>query len=211
MIRIDIKDLIYILPDLIELFLPGFIFIILYDFLNSKKIEISLVILWSLFISFIIKIFYSAVHSFIFVDIDVAIPIKVIVYLLTATIIPIFMTYMKNTNLADHFFKKLNYKTAHQDIFDDIIDYKDHIMMQIYLKNCNKLYIGRFVIREENGLDSWIVLEGYSQLDKNTKEVLYDPEPNGLNSTVAINLREVESLEIIYTDESKVWKRISGA
>lgn len=59
MILISIKDLLPLVPDLIDLFLSGLLFLTVYGWLNTKKYDISLLVIWSLFVSYIIKTFYG--------------------------------------------------------------------------------------------------------------------------------------------------------
>ena len=64
MIKINLKDLITIMPDVINLFLSGFIFVCTYNWLN-KKTDTSILTVWSLFISILIKSFYATLHNYI--------------------------------------------------------------------------------------------------------------------------------------------------
>lgn len=40
-------------------------------------------------------------------------------------------------------------------------------------------------------------------------ELLYDPQKSNTKATVAINLHDVERIELIYEDNSKVWKYLA--
>lgn len=82
--------------------------------------------------------------------------------------------------------------------------------MNVYIKSSNIYYIGRFSFREENGINSWISLVDYFCVDKNTNEKIFDPEQGGLNSSVAINLSNIERIEIIYENDSEVWEKLRG-
>ena len=103
-----------------------------------------------------------------------------------------------------------NHKSINDDIFDDVLDYEKTTMLTIYLKNSDMYYIGRFVYREENGLNSWIALADYSSMDKNTDAEIFEPNAKGLSSSVLINLSNVERIEITYSEDSKVFNRMYG-
>lgn len=208
--RISIKDLIPIMSDLINLFLSGFIFMYVYNWFNNKKIDISILTIWSLFISTLIKSFYSALHIFILSHVKFPDAIKIIIFSSTGLLFAILFTQLKKTKIFTRILYKVNNKSINDDIFDDIIDYDNRTMMNIYIKSSDVYYTGRFSFREENGINSWISLIEYFCVDKRTNKKLFDPEDGGLCSSVAINLKEVERIEIIYEKNSEVWKKQIG-
>lgn len=198
------------IPDLINLFLSGFIFMYTYNWLNNKKNDISLMTLWSLFISFLLKSFYSALHTIVLSDIKIYDSIKIIIFSITGFLLAILFTYLKKTRFFTGLLYKINNKSINDDIFDDIIDYDKKTMMNIYLKSSDIYYIGRFSFREENGINSWISLIDYYCVDKKTNNVVFNPEGGGLNSSVVINLSNIERIELIYEKDSKVWEKLKG-
>lgn len=154
MIKISIKDLIPIMSDLINLFLSGFIFMYTYNWFNNKKIDISILTIWSLFVSALIKSFYSAIHLFILSNIKIPDAIKIIVYSLTGLFLAVLFTQLKRIKILNRILYEVNNKSINDDIFDDILDYEKRTMMKIYIKSSDVYYIGRFSFREENGINS---------------------------------------------------------
>lgn len=210
MIKISIKDLIPILSDLINLFLSGFIFMYAYIWFNNKKIETSILTVWSMFISVLIKSFYSTLHIIILPSTMTPDAIKIIVYSFTGFLLAVLLTYLKKFKVFHRILYQINNKSINDDIFDDIIDYDKRTMMNIYLKSSDVYYIGRFSFREENGNDSWISLVEYYSVDKKTNHPIFNPKAGGLNSSVTINLKNIERIEIIYEKDSEVWERLIG-
>lgn len=210
MIEINIKDLIPIMSDLINLFLSGFIFMYAYNWINNKKIDTSILAICSLFISTLIRSFYSAIHIFVLPNIKIHDAIKIIVYSFTGFLFAVLLTRIKSTKVFIHMLYIVNNKSINDDIFDDIIDYDKRTMMNIYIKSSDVYYIGRFSFREENGIDSWISLVEYCCVDKKTNNKLFEPAEGGLCSSVAIHLKDIERIEIIYENDSEVWKRLIG-
>lgn len=209
MIKISIKDLIPIMSDLINLFLSGFIFVYIYNWFNNKKMDISTLTIWSLFISALIKSLYSTIHIFILSSIEIPNAVKIIIYSLTGFLLAILLTQLKNTKKITRILYKVNNKSINDDIFDDIFDYDKKTMLKIYIKSSDVYYIGRFSFREENGINSWISLVEYNCIDRQTNKKIFDPEAGRLYSSVAINLKEVERMEIIYEKDSKVWEKLN--
>lgn len=201
----NLHELIKIVPDLINLFLPGFIFMITYSWMNAKKYDVSVLTIGSLFISYIISVFYATIHNFIFINYDFNESIKSLIYIISGLTFPPIIIFFQNTKLFKNFLRKLNHKSIHEDIFDDIIDYNKKTILQVYIKNSSVMYIGTFKVREEKGSESYIALIDYAAMDVNTKNVIFNPNKKNLNSSVVINLRDVERIELIYEKDSDLW------
>ena len=99
MINIYLHFLIDIIPELVNLFLSGFIFMSMYTWITNKKIDISSITIWSLFISVLIKTFYSLLHSFILLDCSFDENFKVIIYVVTGFILPFVFIRLKNSKV----------------------------------------------------------------------------------------------------------------
>lgn len=195
---------------MLNLFLSGFIFMTAFGWLNNKAFNVSIVTIWSLFISVLIKSFYSTMHYYFAVNIKFTDSVKILIFSLTGLLLAVILTYLKQTSVIRWVLYYINNKSVHEDIFDDIIDYKKRTMMKIYIKSSDVYYLGRFSFREEKGLESWIVLIDYYCLDLKSNKILFDPETDDLKSSVAVNLKDVERLEIIYEGDSDVWKKLIG-
>lgn len=209
MVFITLHELIKIIPDLINLFLPGFIFMLVYGWMRNKKFDISIFIICGLFISNTIVIFYTTVHKFLFPNYNFYEEFKSLVYIVSGLIFPFIAIYLTNTELFKIVLRKTNHKSMHSDIFDDMIDYNKKTMMQVYMKNSKTLYIGTFKFREEKGTDSYIALIDYASLNSDTKKTIFHPEKHNLVSSVVINLRDVERIEIIYDKDSDMPDRFN--
>ena len=202
---INLHELIKIVPDLINLFLPGYVFILVYGWMKAKKYDVSILIVSSLFLSYTISIFYTVVHDIILSDYNFNEALKSLIYISSGLIFSLIIVFLQNTKVFKKILRKLNHKALHDDIFDNILDYNNKTILQIYMKNSPVLYIGSFKVREEKGIDSYISLIEHIAIDSKTKETVFDPEENGLNSSVIINLRDVERIEVIYEKDSDLW------
>jgi hypothetical protein len=204
-INIYIPELIRVIPELITIFLPGFIFINIYNWLVARKdMDFSIVVLWSFFISVIIRTVYQAGHSILPIELEIAEQVKTLVYIMTAGISPFFVWTLK-----EQCFSKLvsiNNKSINDEIWNDVINYKESTMLKVYLKESDILYIGRFATREEKGLDSWIAITEYARFNKNNDLQYYSTEQNE-KSMVVVNMRDIERVEFVYQDDSVVWTR----
>ena len=181
----------------------------IYNWLTNRNMDISVIILWSLFVNTLIVTFYSAVHSFVFKTYDFDEAVKILIYILTGCILPFVVICIQKSKVLKELLYHTNNKSVNSDIFEDIIDYNKATMMKVYIKNSEVYYIGTFKYREEKGLDSYIVLINYASLNKETVKTVFKPSKEGLKSVVAINLQDIERIEIIYDDESEVWKNMN--
>lgn len=209
MIKITLNNLIYIVPDLIDLFLSGFIFMVVYSWLINKKYDFSVMTVWSLFISYIIKSICSTIHIFLFTNVGFNDSSKILIYAGAGIAFAFFTVWLRKCKIIQKLLYSTNNKSINDDIFDDIIDYEKATMMKVYLKT-NIYYIGKFCFREENGINSWIVLINYISLVKDSNKALYKSDIGDIKSVVTINLRDIERIELIYEDDSMVWERLSG-
>lgn len=210
MITITIKDLLYLIPDMINLFLSGFVFMSLYNWLNNRKMDVTLLVVWSLFVNTLIKSFYSVIHDYILPNKIFAEPLKILIFTFTGAVLAFIITYLKRVSIIRNILYHTNNKSINEDIFDDVIDYKKRTMMSIYLKSSDIYYLGKFSFREEKGLDSWFVLINYYCLSKKDNQVIFDPDKDNLKSSVVINLKDVERIEIVYENDSEIWERLYG-
>lgn len=174
---------------------------LVYEWMNTKKYDIHILIISSLFISYMISIFYTVIHNIIFTNYNFNEATKSLIYIISGLIFSLIVIFFQNTKFFKKILRFLNHKSSHNDIFDDVIDYKTKTLLQIYIKNSPVMYIGTFKIREEKGIDSYIVLVDYVSLNATTKEALFNPSKNNLKSSVLINLRDIERIEIIYNND----------
>lgn len=168
--------------------------------------EIYQVGLWSLFINILIKAFYSALHSVIFVNVAFNDSVKIVIYVISAAILPFIIIKILNSHFFRDILNWIGKKTINKNIFEDIIDHEKRTMMIIYPKDADVYYIGACKLREENGVDSYIALIEYAIFDKLSQEPIRDSKELGLKASMLFNLRDIEHIELVYEDDSKVWK-----
>ncbi len=92
----------------------------------------------------------------------------------------------------------INHKSTHDDIWQDIIDYKNGTTLRFI---CNDaIYTGILIEHEEKGNDSWFILENYIVEEDNT---YYKSDEIGNNCRIAINLKNVKRVELYYGNKEK--------
>jgi len=166
----------------------------------------SIIVLWGFFISFVIRLVYQVGHLFILPSVDFPASVKILIFIATGAISPLILVWLRKRKIFDWLLNKINNKSINDDVWDVILDYNDPPMPKVYVKGADILYIGRFAAREENGLNSWIVITDYIRANKENK-LQYNPEEHNQKSMIALNMRDIERVELVYSQDSKIWKK----
>lgn len=126
---------------------------------------------------------------------------RVIILASFAVISSIILAIISECKFVNRLFMKINYKSIHNDIWQDTIDYENGTTLKI---TCNDgVYTGILVAHEENGNDSWFVLEEYTVEEENSE---YESNDIPYKCRLAINLKNVNRIELFYgeTKDSKI-------
>lgn len=204
MINIDLHELIYIIPELISLFLSGFIFMTLFNWLTKIQMETYIVGIWSLIISTLIKTFCTVLHSVILKEIDFDESLKILIYVIIAIILVFLTIKIRDSKWIEKILSKTNRKTINNDILDDVIDPDKRTMVVAYLKDSSYYYIGAIRLHEEKGIESYIALIEYCLCNKETDKIICDYSEQ--KSCAIINLQDIERMELIYEENSEKWR-----
>lgn len=175
----------------------------IYNCIRNKKIDFSLMAIWSLFISNMISLMCSVIHKVIFTNYIFDNTLKSFVYLIIGLFLPFVFYFIGNTKLFSVFLRTTTNKTVNQNIFDDIINYKNPSFIKINLKTSNITYIGSLKYIEENGKDSYISLENpciinQDKSDSKSKETNKYEDKSEYSSILVVNLQDIDRMEFIY-------------
>lgn len=114
---------------------------------------------------------------------------------ITLSVITVIITEFKPIN---RMLLNINHKSIHDDIWQDVIDYKKGTTLRIVCDDV--VYIGVLLIHEEKGNESWFVLDDYI-IEENNKE--YRAEDNEYPTKLAIKINDVKRVEMFYPKEQK--------
>lgn len=118
--------------------------------------------------------------------------------IILGTIISILISIVFTSNWFSEFMILLFHKTPNDDIWRNVLDFKNGSNLKVYLKNENCYVIGHHKNLEEKGEESWITLSGFAKFDKKTNEN-YMNEPSYIDDesvTYMIRLSDIEHIEI---------------
>ena len=93
------------------MFFAGFIFITIFNWLTSLKMELYLVGIWSLFVNAFIKASFATIHNYFLVGMDFDDNLKVVIYVITAIVAAILLAKVYNSNWTRANLSRLGKKT----------------------------------------------------------------------------------------------------
>jgi hypothetical protein len=105
---------------------------------------------------------------------------------------------------------KTTYKTPHQSIWRDVLDFENGTPCYIHMKAANRVYAGTLSVMEENGDDSYLCLAGYILTTGNSGEATHEEVnyENDIRRLIVLRLRDIDRIEINYKDGSSKIKKI---
>lgn len=186
------------------MFLAGFVFVTIFNWLTSLKMELYSVGIWSLFVNAFIKALFSTLQNYLLVEIDFDNNFKVVIYVITAIITAILLAKVYNSNWIKSNLSKLGKKTLGNNIFKDVIDFNTKTILLVYLKDSDCFYSGTFKYMDEHDADSYVALIDYSIFNKTDNQLIRDNSGNKMS--IVFCLHDIEHIELLYEENSDVWK-----
>lgn len=142
------------------------------------------------------KAICSIGHNFILQDTVFSWDKRVIILSLLATLLSVFLVIITELKSVNRLLSYINHKSIHNDIWQDVIDYKNGTTLRLICDNA--IYTGVLLIHEEKGNESWFILEDYIVEEDNTE---YKAGDNPYPTRLAVNLKDVKRIELFYAKE----------
>lgn len=125
--------------------------------------------------------------------------IRAIILCTAALILSIICIKCTEGSKFNKYFRMINHKSTHEDIFSDVIDYKNGTTLRIV---CNDwVYTGKLLFHQEKGKNSWIILADYiiesGEDIRNSADISYP-------TTIMLRLSDVMHIELYYNEENTV-------
>lgn len=111
---------------------------------------------------------------------------------------------ISETKVLNKLISALSHKSINDNVWKDIIDYEG-TTLNIFCKNKSISYCGILVAMEENGADSWLILKDYI-IQYYDKDEIFDSALLPNPSTLAINLKNADRIELYYNPDTKIFK-----
>lgn len=188
-----------------QYFISGFIFLKTLCFLNAKdNYDSSFFAIWSVVVSFIITSIVKTLDALILPQYEFLPWTEILVCILIGVFAAFVIYWLMNNKHLARLLNKTTRKSINSDIWRDIIDYDLGTILKVFLKNQPIIYIGKLMTHEEKGLDSWFVLKDYICLYTD-KDEEFDSSSCPQPTVAAINLNEVERIELLYCEDTDIF------
>lgn len=177
-----------------QYFIPGFVSVYIFCVLTSQHCSIKIMCCAGFIVSYIYLSVFAIVSPY-FIN-DVLVQSGIIT--LAGAVISLCFSKIYISRLFKKFMVKFFNKTPNNDIWRDVLDFKNGSNLKVYLKEQNYYVIGHYKAHEEKGNDSWIALSGFCKIDKYTNQN-YGNEPSFIDDDsciITLNFSNIEHIEI---------------
>jgi len=229
---LTITDITTALPVILKYIVPGFLFLKIFSFLSGRNdYNGTYFTVFSAVISYFIINIVHFVKEFVelffpvgnfpenlkfIAYIFVGVMSSFVLYGLCNTRLPRWLSSIANIpnklakkTVKDYttvkFFNWATKRSINKNIWRDFIDYKKGTTFKIFLKSNHTVYEGKYHAYQEKGFDSWFILKDYTRNDFDT-ENKFDYREHGRPTLAAINLKEIERIELLYDNDTKIVK-----
>jgi len=163
--------------------------------------------IWSLFVNAFIVSVCSVLHNNFWTKIDIDENLKIIIYISIAITSAVLGARIYNSNWVKKLISKIGKKTFGNNVFKDVIDFDKKTMMLIHLKDSQFFYGGMFRLMDEHGSNSYVSLTNYCIYSEEDNQVIRDCSNQKM--AIVFNLQDIQRIELLYEDDSKVWEWIN--
>jgi hypothetical protein len=194
--NIDIKNIIETIPEILQYFVSGYIFMTLFTFLASKVVDQSVKLICSCVVSFIWVSLIRSLNS-VFIQSHILNSIWVISCLsciLSIICAIVFSKLYTNKNFK-RFMVNTFTKTPHETVWRNVVDLETGTNLKVYLKGKDYYILGHLYSYEEKGNESWFCLHCPVFYTIKDNISIYTQENNN-NAFLAFNLQDVDMIEI---------------
>ena len=184
------------IPKVLQYFIPGYWSLFIFRYFCSKRMSNYMMNLMSCVVSYILM----AIITFMRVKIGflLLIPDNALVNsaiaIFMGTVLSICIALIVSRKWFSNVMVYWFHKTTNDDIWREVINWKDGSNLKIYLKDQEYYLIGHQKNMEEKGEESWIAISAFGKFDKKTNEN-YREEPSYLDDE-NVRLSDIEHMEI---------------
>ena len=191
---ISIKDIIGIIPEILQYFVSGFIFVFIFKTICSKKIDNTMQLIGSCVLSFIWVSLIKSLNEIIWgscllSNLWVIVMISILLSLITSLI----FSKIYTSNCFRNRLVKWFGISPHNSVWDNVVNRKA-TNIKVYLKGKEFYWIGHLYSYEDNGNDSWFCIHKPIKYDQQN-QMLYN-QGNNENAYLIFKINDVECIEI---------------
>lgn len=196
---LNLNDIINLLPIIFEYFAPGYLFLNVFYYLTSRKLPKNILV-GSIAISYILKAVYLIfINNRIGVEFLSYWSFRALILCLVSLSFSIICVLITENRKFNKFFMNINHKSLHNDVFSDIVDYKNGTTLRVRCEDCD--YIGKLLCYEEKDKNSWIVLTNYIIQNDDDE---FDSSNMLFPSAMMIKLSDIKRIELYYSKDNDI-------
>ena len=178
------------IPVVLQYFLPGYLAILLFSFLNSKNIDTKMTLILSCLLSYLSISLIS-----LFKQVDNVLISSGVSFIMLSLLTVIF-SIIYSQKWFKRILVKLFHKTPYDDIWHDVLDLDKGSNLKIYFKNSNIGLIGHHKVHEEKGENSWFAISAPIKFDVEKDTIIDDSKKDDEHIIITFRLVDVEHIEI---------------
>lgn len=188
------------IPKVLQYFIPGYWSLFIFRYFCSKRMSNYMMNLMSCVVSYILMAIITFMRvkiGFLLLMPDNAL-VNSAIAIFMGTVLSICIALIVSRKWFSNVMVYWFHKTTNDDIWRDVINWKDGSNLKIYLKDQEYYLIGHQKNMEEKGKESWIAISAFGKFDKKTNEN-YREEPSYLddeNVIYTVRLSDIEHMEI---------------
>ena len=185
----NISEILNQIPIILEYFIPGFVFLTLFNFFTSRKSE-KYQLITSVVISYIIKSSLSILHTVMLTHVIFRTSEKVIILVINSIVTAILLSVVYKSKWLQHILIKIGNNTVHDNIWIDVLDQNDGSIVRVDLGDT--VYFGVVELHDNDKNYPWFILKNccIKKADQDNLE----EKPCG--TRIAINILNAKSIEI---------------
>ena len=191
----QLKDVLENIPLLLQYFIPGFVSVqVFYFFASKKSNEVQSKIIISAAVSYMLISIteiatanLDAIKDSVLMKSGVAVSAGIILAVLFALV----FRSKCFTKLLVRFFNK----TPNDDIWMDVLDFKQGSNLKIYEKGKDYYITGHHFVNEEKGNESWFAVTAYSKKTIQEDKIIEDYSGDE-KAIFAVRLSDIDHMEI---------------
>lgn len=184
-------------PNILQYFVPGIIFIMIIRIFSIKKFAENYTIIFSCVISYVFVSFVQTINELFIKEDVVKEPIVTSgIAVLFSLILGFWLALMFNSGWFKKITLKIFHKTLYDDIWQDVFDFKNGTNLKITIKDKPYYIIGHYRFSEEKGEESWMALSAYGKYSKEKNESIGQCYHDKENVIITIRMSDVEQIEV---------------
>ena len=139
---IAVLQVIHNIPELLQYFVPGFLFMMIFTVLGNRKYSDTTITIWSIVISFIVVVMIDAVNSAMPENRNLSNWVRWLAIFATVIIFPLVANCAITSKLYKNKWRAISNRSIYNNLWEDVLDFELGTTIIAQMKDKNIAYIG---------------------------------------------------------------------